>query len=96
MIDASKSIAACAEYYGDESNSVKKYLIEGEKKALSIDNRGPILFENDGSLSSSIPQRLFDAFKVYNHYENFNIIKSIVLTINLSLYSLIKKIKIYN
>jgi hypothetical protein len=54
MIDASKSIAACAEYYGDESNSVKKYLIEGEKKALSIDNRGPILFENDGSLSSSI------------------------------------------
>jgi hypothetical protein len=54
MIDASKSIAACAEYYGDESNSVKKYLIESEKKALSIDNRGPILFEYDGSLSSSI------------------------------------------
>lgn len=54
MIDASKSIAACAEYYGDESNSVKKYLIEGEKKALSIDNRGPIIFESDGLLSSSI------------------------------------------
>tara|TARA_B100000676_G_C18067875_1_gene842213 strand:+ start:1726 stop:1956 length:231 start_codon:yes stop_codon:yes gene_type:complete len=34
MIDASKSIAACAEYYGDESHLVKKYLIEGEKKAL--------------------------------------------------------------
>ena len=57
MIDASKSIAACAEYYGDESHSVRKYLIEGEKKALSIDNRGPILFENDGSLSSSIIRR---------------------------------------
>ena len=54
MIDASKSIAACAKYYGDESNSVKKYLIEGEKKALSIDNRGPIIFESDGLLSSSI------------------------------------------
>ena len=40
MIDASKSIAACAEYYGDDSHLVRKYLIEGEKKALSINNRG--------------------------------------------------------
>ncbi len=48
-----------------------------------------------GSLSSSILQRFFDAFKVYNHYENFGIIKSIFLTLNLSFYSLIKKIKIY-
>ena len=64
MIDASKSIAACAEYYGDESHSVRKYLIEGEKKALSINNRGPILFENDGSLSLSIR----NAYSKYGFY----------------------------
>lgn len=69
------------------------------KKNISITSIDKFLTywrSTSGSLSSSIPQRLFDAFKVYNHYENFNIIKSIVLTINLSLYSLIKKIKIYN
>ncbi len=47
------------------------------------------------SLSSSITQRFYDAFKVYHHYENFNVIKSIFFTVNLSLHSLIKKIKIY-
>ena len=31
MIDASKSIAACAEYYGDGSHSVRKYQIDSEK-----------------------------------------------------------------
>ena len=64
MIDASKSIAACAEYYGDESYSVREYLIEGEKKALSINNRGPIQFENDGSLSLSIRK----AYSKYGFY----------------------------
>ena len=69
------------------------------KKNISITSIDKFLTywrSTSGSLSSSIFQRLFDAFKVYNHYENFNIIKSIFLTINLSLYSLIKKIKIYN
>ena len=64
MIDASKSIAACAEYYGDDSHLVRKYLIEGEKKALSINNRGPILFDNDGSLSLSIR----NAYSKYGFY----------------------------
>ena len=69
------------------------------KKNISITSIDKFLTywrSTSGSLSSSISQKLFDAFKVYNHYENFNIIKSIFLTINLSLYSLIKKIKIYN
>ena len=45
MIDASKSIEACAAYYGDESEAMKDYLIAGEKKALLLKNRGPIAFE---------------------------------------------------
>src|SRR6056300_1357858 len=64
MIDASKSIAACAKYYRDDSHLVRKYLIEGEKKALSINNRGPILFENDVSLSLSIR----NAYSKYGFY----------------------------
>ena len=31
MIDAPKSIAACAEYYGDEYHSVRKYQMDCEK-----------------------------------------------------------------
>ena len=62
---------------------------------LSIDKFLTYWRSTSGSLSSSITQRFFDAFKVYNHYENFNITKSIFLTINLGLFSLIKKIKIY-
>ncbi len=62
---------------------------------LSIDKFLTYWRSTNESLSSSISQRFFDAFKVYNHYQNFNAIKSIFLTINLSLYSLIKKIKIY-
>ena len=36
MIDASKSIEACAAYYGDESEAVKDYLIAGEKKSIIV------------------------------------------------------------
>ncbi len=43
------------------------------------------------SLSSSITQKLFDGFKVYNYYMNFNIIKSIYYLICLSLNYLKKK-----
>jgi teichuronic acid biosynthesis glycosyltransferase TuaG len=38
-----------------------------------------------GSLSSSIFQKLKDGFKVYNHYMNYNLIKSLYLLISLSL-----------
>ena len=64
MIDASKSIEACAAYYGDESEAMKDYLIAGEKKALSLKNRGPIAFEEDGSLSKSIR----DAYSKYGFF----------------------------
>lgn len=64
MIDASKSIEACAAYYGDESEAMKDYLIAGEKKALLLKNRGTIAFEEDGSLSKSIR----DAYSKYGFF----------------------------
>jgi len=56
MIDASKSIEACAAYYGKESEAVKQYLINGEQNALALDNRGTITFDKNGNLSSLIKE----------------------------------------
>lgn len=56
MIDASKSIEACAAYYGDEAEAMKAYLINGEKNALALGNRGPITFDENGNLSSTIKE----------------------------------------
>ena len=39
----------------------------------------------DNSLSSSITQKLIDAFKVYNYYMQFNFVKSLYYTICLSI-----------
>ena len=56
MIDVSKSIEACAAYYGDEADAMKAYLINGQKNALALGNRGPITFDENGNLSSSIKE----------------------------------------
>ena len=64
MIDASKSIEACAAYYGKESEAVKQYLINGEQNALALDNRGPITFDKNGNLSSLIKE----AYSKYGFY----------------------------
>ena len=56
MIDASKSIEACAAYYGDEADAMKAYLVNGEKNALALGNRGPIAFDENGGLSSTIKE----------------------------------------
>ena len=56
MIDASKSIEACAAYYGDEADAMKTYLINGEKNALALGNRGPITFDENGNLSPTIKE----------------------------------------
>ena len=56
MIDASKSIEACAAYYGDEADAMKAYLINDEKNALALGNRGPIAFDENGDLSSTIKE----------------------------------------
>ena len=35
MINAKRSIEACADFYGDDSQDMKSYLLEGEKAALA-------------------------------------------------------------
>ena len=54
MIDITKSIKACAAFYGKDANAVESYLKEGEKKALDLGNRGPIIFDDDGNLCKKI------------------------------------------
>ena len=49
-----------------------------------------------GSLSSSLIQKISDAFKLYCYYEKYNMVISIFFVIRLSFYAFIKKIKIYN
>jgi ectoine hydroxylase-related dioxygenase (phytanoyl-CoA dioxygenase family) len=64
MIDASRSIKACAAFYGDEADAMEAYLKAGEKRALELDNRGPIIFDEDGKLCSSIRE----AYSKYGFY----------------------------
>ena len=70
MIDASLSIKACAAFYGDEADAMEAYLKAGEKRALELDNRGPIVFDEDGKLCSSIRE----AYSKYGFYVFENVI----------------------
>ena len=45
----------------------------------------------DNSLSSSVAQRVNDAFYVYNSFLKFSIVKSIYYTLVMSLYSIKKR-----
>ena len=51
--------------------------------------------ENKNSLSSSIMQKLLDAYRLYRLYLNYSFIFSILFTLRLGLYAIIKKIKIF-
>jgi hypothetical protein len=62
--DIRKSIDACAAHYGDQSEAMRQYLIEGERAALAMDNRGPIRFDADGELAQDILQ----AYSRYGFY----------------------------
>lgn len=53
-LDISKSIDACAANYGDDAEAMRDYLIDGQKRALEMDNRGPIKFDADGKLDAAI------------------------------------------
>jgi len=54
MIDSTRSIKACAAYYGENADEMEAYLLDGEKRALELGNRGPIKFEQNGELSKEI------------------------------------------
>ncbi len=62
--DYRESIEACASYYGEEAASVRKYMTEGLRKARELGNRGPILFNDDGSLDQGIR----DAYSEFGFY----------------------------
>jgi ectoine hydroxylase-related dioxygenase (phytanoyl-CoA dioxygenase family) len=62
--DFSKSIEACAAHYGEEADAVRAYMNEGLEAALALPNRGPIKFNEDGSLDQSI----LDAYSKYGFY----------------------------
>ena len=57
-------IEACAAHYGDEAKAVKKYLIEGQAKALALPNRGPLTFDSNGNVSKDI----LNAYSEYGFY----------------------------
>ena len=40
--------------YGSEDTEMQNYLKAGEERALNLDNRGPIKFNEDGSLIKEI------------------------------------------
>jgi ectoine hydroxylase-related dioxygenase (phytanoyl-CoA dioxygenase family) len=63
-LDISKSIEACADYYGDDKDAMRDYLLTGQKKALELDNRGPIRFDESCQLEASIRE----AYSRYGFY----------------------------
>ena len=64
MIDASSSIEACANHYGDQADAMRTYLISGQERALALPNRGPLHFDSDGSLAD----RIRNAYSEYGFY----------------------------
>ncbi len=64
------SIEACAAHYGEDADAMRTYLIEGEKRALAMDNRGPIRFGPDGNLADDIKQ----AYARYGFYVFTNVL----------------------
>ena len=64
------------------------------KKKIKMLGINLILFswrKTQNSLSSSVIQKLKDAFKIYNRYLKFNLLKSIFFTIMLSINFLLKR-----
>ncbi|WP_306252814.1 phytanoyl-CoA dioxygenase family protein [Parvularcula sp. IMCC14364] len=68
--DYTKSIDACAAHYGDEAEAAKNYMLEGEARAYALNNRGPIRFNEDGSLHHAI----VTAYSKYGFYVFENVI----------------------
>lgn len=67
-----KSIDACAMHYGDQSEAMRAYLLEGERKAVALDNRGPIRFDQNGLLA----QEILNAYSKYGFYVFEGVLKT--------------------
>ncbi len=70
--DSSKSIEACASNYGDDADAMRSYLLNGEKQASKLNNRGPIRFDESGHLS----QDILDAYSEHGFYIFENVLQS--------------------
>jgi len=68
--DISKSIEACAAHYGEDAEAVKQYLIDGQARALALPNRGPIHFDDNGTIHPDI----LSAYSKYGFYIFENVI----------------------
>ena len=66
-------------------------LLQNNNKIYALDEYLTSWTNSPHSLSSSIFQKLFDGFKVYNKYMKFNTIKSLYLLICLSVNFILKK-----
>jgi hypothetical protein len=64
MKNISKSIDACAAYYGDKSADMKQYLLDGQARALALPNRGPIRLTASGDIHPEI----LAAYSTYGFY----------------------------
>ena len=53
-----------------DADAVEEYLLDGEKRALELGNRGPINFNSDGSLAQDIR----DAYSKFGFYIFENVI----------------------
>ena len=62
--DISRSIEACAAHYGEDAEAMRNYLIEGERSAYELDNRGVIRFDEQGNLAADI----LNAYSKYGFY----------------------------
>ena len=62
--DINKSIESCAAHYGEEADAVRAYMIDGDRRARALDNRGPIKFDANGNLDPSI----LEAYSKYGFY----------------------------
>ena len=56
-IDYMDSINACAAHYGEDAEAMRAFLIAGHEKAVQMENRGPIVFDERviWHLTSSMP-----------------------------------------
>ncbi len=64
MKNISKSIDACAAYYGDQAADMKQYLLDGQARALALPNRGPIRLTESGDIHPEIVA----AYSTYGFY----------------------------
>ena len=70
MQDISKSVEACAAYYGEQADAMRSYLLAGHEAALRLANRGPIEFDEKGRLSRAI----LDSYSEHGFYVFENVL----------------------